>query len=62
VLAKFADTIGKTLADPATAKRFTDIGAGLPKPERQGGAYMQQLVISEVDRWRNILASIKVGE
>jgi hypothetical protein len=35
-----SDTIGKTLADPATARRFIDIGAGLPKPERQGGAYM----------------------
>jgi hypothetical protein len=36
--------------------------AGLPKQERQGGAYMQKLVVSEVDRWRKILVDAKVRE
>jgi hypothetical protein len=61
-LAKLSEAIAKTLADPASVKRLTDIGAGVPKPERQGGTYMQRLVISEVDRWRKILVDVKVGE
>jgi hypothetical protein len=32
------------------------------KPERQGGAYMHKLVVSEVDRWRKILVDVKVRE
>jgi hypothetical protein len=43
-------------------KRLTDIGASALKPERRGGAYMQELVVSEVDRWRKILADLKVGD
>jgi hypothetical protein len=39
-----------------------DIGAGVPKPERQGAAYMQKFVVSEVDRWRKILVDVKVGQ
>ena len=62
VLAKLSEAIAKTLADPASVKRLTDIGAGVPKPERQGGAHMQRLVVSEVDRWRKILVDVKVGE
>jgi tripartite-type tricarboxylate transporter receptor subunit TctC len=51
-----SDTIGKTSGDPCQAvhrhrRRPAENGA----PRR---AYMQQLVISEVDRWRHILASI----
>ena len=62
VLAKLSEAIAKTLADPASVKRLTGIGAGVPKPERQGGVYMQKLVVGEVDRWRNILVGVKVGE
>lgn len=62
LLAKLSEAIAKTLADPASVKRLADIGAGVPKPERQGGAYMQKLVVSEVDRWRKILVDVKVGE
>lgn len=61
-LAKLSEAIAKTLADPASVKRLAAIGAGVPKPERQGGAYMQKLVVSEVDRWRKILAGVKTGE
>ena len=61
-LAKLSEAITKTLADPASVKRLADIGAGAPKPERQGGAYMQKLVVSEVDRWRKILVDVKVGQ
>jgi len=61
-LAKLSEAIAKTLADPASVKRLAAIGAGVPKPERQGGAYMQKLVVSEVDRWRKILVGVKAGE
>jgi len=55
VLAKLRDAVAKSLADPAVQKRFTDIGAAVPKPERQGGDYMLTLVTSEVDRWTDIM-------
>jgi tripartite-type tricarboxylate transporter receptor subunit TctC len=61
-LAKLSEAIAMTLSDPESAKRLAAIGAGVPKPERQGGAYMQKLVVSEVDRWRKILAGVKSGE
>lgn len=61
-LAKLSEAIAKTLADPANVKRLTDIGASVPKPERQGGIYMQKLVVSEIDRWRKILVDVKVGD
>ena len=62
VLAKLSAAITTTLADAASVKRLTDIGASVPKPERQGGTYMQNLVVSEVDRWSKILADVKWGE
>jgi tripartite-type tricarboxylate transporter receptor subunit TctC len=62
VLAKLSDAIAKTLADPVSVKRLTDIGAGVPKPERQGGTYMHKLVVSEVDRWRKVLIDVKMRE
>jgi tripartite-type tricarboxylate transporter receptor subunit TctC len=61
-LAKLSEAIAKTLADPASVRRLTDIGAGVPKPERQGGTYMRNLVVSEIDRWRKILVGVKVGQ
>ena len=61
-LAKLSEAITKTLADPAIVNRLAAIGAGVPKPERQGGAYMQKLVVSEVDRWRKILVGVKADE
>lgn len=61
-LAKLSEAIAKTLADPASFNRLAAIGAGVPKAERQGGAYMQKLVVSEVDRWRKILAGVKADQ
>jgi tripartite-type tricarboxylate transporter receptor subunit TctC len=55
LLAKLRDAVAKSLADPAVQKRFADIGATVPKAERQGGDYMLSLVTSEVDRWTQIL-------
>jgi tripartite-type tricarboxylate transporter receptor subunit TctC len=55
VLAMLRDAVAKSLADPAVQKRFTDIGAAVPKPERRGGDYMLKLVTSEVDRWSDIM-------
>lgn len=61
-LAKLSEAIAKTLADPASVKQLAAIGAGVPKSDRQGGAYMQQLVVSEVDRWRKILVGVRAAE
>jgi tripartite-type tricarboxylate transporter receptor subunit TctC len=55
VLTKLREAVASSLADPAVQKRFTDIGAAVPKPERRGGDYMLQLVTSEVDRWTEIM-------
>lgn len=61
-LAKLSDAMAKSLADPAVIKRFSDIGADVPKADRQGGTYMQKLVVSEVERWSKILAGVKAPE
>ncbi len=55
VLAKLREAVSKSLADPAVQKRFTDIGAAVPKPDRQGGDYMQKHVAAEVERWIAIM-------
>ena len=56
ILAKLQDAVARSLADPAVQKRLNDIGARAPRASEQGGAYMQNLVNSEVDRWVAILA------
>jgi len=55
VLAKLNDALDKSLNEAAVQKRFADIGAVVPKPDRRGGEYMLKLVGSEVDRWGSIL-------
>jgi tripartite-type tricarboxylate transporter receptor subunit TctC len=55
VLAKLREAVAKSLADPAVQKRFADIGAAVPGPERRGGDYMLKLVTSEVERWSAIM-------
>ena len=55
VLAKLKDALEKSLNEATVQKRFTEIGAAVPKPDRQGGEYMLKLVGSEVDRWGTIL-------
>ena len=55
VLAKLKDALDKSLNEAAVQKRFADIGAAVPKPDRRGGEYMLKLVGSEVDRWGGIL-------
>jgi hypothetical protein len=50
------------LADAAGTKRLSDIGASVPKQERQGGAHMDKFVVREVDRWRKIFVDVKVRE
>jgi len=59
VLAKLSDAVAETLADATSVKRLIAIGASVPKPERRGGAYMQKLVVSEVDRLSKILVGVK---
>jgi putative tricarboxylic transport membrane protein len=61
-LAKLREAVAKSLQDPAVQKRFSDIGATVPKLERQGGDYMLQLVKAEVDHWSRILKKAGVEE
>ena len=64
VLAKLRDALDKSLNEATVQKRFADIGAAVPKPDRRGGEYMLKLVGSEVDRWGAILkkAGVEVSQ
>jgi len=55
VLTKLKEALDKSLNEATVQKRFADIGAAVPKPDRRGGEYMLKLVGSEVDRWGGIL-------
>jgi len=55
VLARLRDAVAKSLAEPVTQARFLKVGSTVPKHDGQGGAYMQKLVTSEVQRWRGIM-------
>ena len=58
------DALDKSLNEATVQKRFADIGAAVPKPDRRGGGYMLKLVGSEVDRWGAILkkAGVEVSQ
>ena len=60
VLARLKDALEKSLIEPAVQKRFAEIGAAVPKPDRQGGEYMLKLIGSEVDRWSSIFKNAGV--
>ncbi|MGL4812962.1 MAG: Bug family tripartite tricarboxylate transporter substrate binding protein [Beijerinckiaceae bacterium] len=47
--------VGKALDDPDVQKRLRGIGVRVPRPDERGGAYMQKLVETEIDRWADIL-------
>ena len=49
VMVRISEAIAKTLADPASVKRLADTGAGVPKPERQGGASMHAYTLNSGD-------------
>lgn len=55
IQSRLSNALTKSLREPGVGKRFVDIGATLLSPERQSGEYLRRLVISEVDRWKNIL-------
>ncbi len=55
VLARLKDALDKSLNEATVQRRFADIGAAIPKPDRRGGEYMLKLIGSEVDRWGGIL-------
>jgi hypothetical protein len=38
------------------------VGDGKVRIETELGVYMQNLVVSEVDRWRKILVGVNAGE
>lgn len=52
---RLGDALAKSLSEPGVSKRFADIGATVPSPDRQGGEYLRGLIVSEVGRWKYIL-------
>ena len=65
ILAKLREAVEKSLADPAIQKRYFDIGAIVPKPEKRGGEAMQKLVEADAKRWIGVMekvsADLKLG-
>jgi tripartite-type tricarboxylate transporter receptor subunit TctC len=55
VLTKLREGVAQSLIDPITATKLAAIGADLPLPKHQGGAYMQTLVATDVARWIDIM-------
>ena len=55
ILARLREAVAKSLAQPEVQQRFKNIGAEVPKSERQGGDYMLKLVTEDVDRWGAIV-------
>lgn len=47
--------VATALNDPDVGKRLATIGARVPAAPERGGAAMQKLVSSEIDRWADIL-------
>ena len=47
--------VGKALEDPEVQRKLKGIGVRVPGGNERGGAYMQKLVESEIDRWADIL-------
>jgi tripartite-type tricarboxylate transporter receptor subunit TctC len=54
-LSKLREAVANSLETPLVRQRLADLGAAVPKPEQRGGAYMQALVVQEVERWGDIL-------
>lgn len=47
--------VSKALNDPMVKQKLGNIGARVPRPDERGGASMQKLVETEIDRWAEIL-------
>ena len=52
---KVEGCVGQIAYEATVQRRFADIGAAIPKPDRRGGEYMLKLIGSEIDRWGDIL-------
>jgi tripartite-type tricarboxylate transporter receptor subunit TctC len=48
--------VGKALDDPDVQQKLKRIGVRVPRSDERGGATMQKLVETEIDRWAGILA------
>jgi tripartite-type tricarboxylate transporter receptor subunit TctC len=58
ILARLREVVEKSLADPAIQKRYFDIGAIVPNPERRGGEAMQKLVEADAKRWKDVMDKV----
>lgn len=55
VTAKLQDALNKALDDANARKRFDELGAVLPEGADRGGAALQKLVESELNRWGPVI-------
>ncbi|WP_342358625.1 Bug family tripartite tricarboxylate transporter substrate binding protein [Terrarubrum flagellatum] len=49
------NAVASALDDPGVKQKLANIGARVPRPDERGGAHMQKLVETEIDRWAAIL-------
>ena len=55
VLAKLIGALGKTLDDPAVAKRLADLGGAVPPPAERGPAHFEAVLKADIARWQPVL-------
>ena len=55
VVDKVAAALDKALDDEAVRKRLLDLGSDIPGKDRRGGAALEALVKSEVDKWGKVI-------
>jgi tripartite-type tricarboxylate transporter receptor subunit TctC len=55
ILAKLIGALGKTLDDPAVAKRLADLGGAVPPPAERGPAHFEAVLKADIARWQPVL-------
>ena len=61
VQSKLNDALAKALDDATVRKRLTDVGFVIPDAPQRGPQALQDLVATEVPRWRRVLATPLAG-
>ena len=61
VIEKLNKALGVALDDPATAKRFADLGYDVVPPEQRSPAYFDKFFHDEVALWSKVLGGLAVA-
>jgi tripartite-type tricarboxylate transporter receptor subunit TctC len=62
IVAKLSDALNKALDDPATVKRYVELGSTTPPAAERGPAGLQKLVESEMARITPVLKEAMASE